>query len=149
MDRSCFFCEKISECNSCVQIDSINDCISVINESCTDKFTPNTDWLEYIKLLDDQIAFREKTVNDLYERDCKIESLKKENEELKEKVKTPKFAIIGSNGIECLDPICEHCQNVDKRQLVKENEELKRKIQSYKYERKNLHGYLAKCEVKE
>jgi hypothetical protein len=55
----------------------------MMSEICKDEFTPNDDWFEYIKLLDDQIAFREKAVNDLYERDCKIESLKKENEELK------------------------------------------------------------------
>lgn len=76
-----------------------------------------------------------------------IEQLEKEVADLKEKVKIPKFAIIGNNGIECLDPICEHCANIDKRQLEKENEELKRKIQSYKYEREKLHGYLAKEEV--
>jgi len=75
----------------------MSDVMSAIEKGCKDEFTPNPDWLEHIKLLDDQIAFREKTVNDLYERDCKIKELKKENEELK-KIQKEKKILIQING---------------------------------------------------
>ena len=105
MTKSCYFCKQFLHCrdHEYANITTWNEC-EMEGMDGINGFTPNADWLEYIKLLDDQIAFREKAVNDLYERDCKI------------------------------------------KELQKENEELKRKIESYKYERKNLHGYLAKAE---
>ena len=83
MNRSCYFCENEEICG--VE----NPYFHPIDNDFQAKhckgegFIPTDDWLEYIKLLDDQIAFREKAVNDLYERDCKIKELQKENRDMK------------------------------------------------------------------
>ncbi len=92
MTRTCYFCEKLSpyDCKKHLDVSYLPNQYEYEARKC-DTFTPNADWLEYIKLLDDQIAFREKTVNDLYERDCRIEELKKENEELKRKIESYKY----------------------------------------------------------
>ena len=120
MNKTCYFCCK-ENCKKCPPFRSTFGYAHVGSELCT-QFTPNADWLEYEGLLQRiiELEIGEKLMEKEYE------SLKKELAELTEKVKIPKFAIIGANGLECLDPICEHCANIEKRQLKKENEELKK-----------------------
>ncbi|MFA5434236.1 MAG: hypothetical protein WC319_15430 [Candidatus Paceibacterota bacterium] len=123
MDRTCYFCEKLSpyDCKKHLDVSYLPNQYEYEARKC-DTFTPNADWLEYEGLLQRiiELEIGEKLMEKEYE------SLKKELAELTEKVKIPKFAIIGANGLECLDPICEHCANIEKRQLKKENEELKK-----------------------
>jgi hypothetical protein len=83
MDRTCYFCEKLSpyDCKKHLDVSYLPNQYEYEARKC-DTFTPNADWLEYERYLDEAHKMR----NKVYQQIRNIQQLQKENEELKKVV---------------------------------------------------------------